>query len=245
MKKILFQLVSVLIFVLIWWIGSLFASPFLLPSPIDVSKEFISMFNDISWDLLVTVTRIFFGLGLAIAIGLPVGLILGYYRKLYDSLEFLIDFLRSIPPPLLFPLFLLMFGIGNLSKVFPVIFAGSFYILINTMYGVRNIKKLRVESAKVLGISKLGLFWKIILPEAMPHILTGIRITISIALILVIVFEMFVGTNFGLGQRIVDAQLVYEIPLMYALIVLTGVLGYTLNKLFLIYEKRKTHWWGK
>lgn len=241
-----FSFISVLIVLIIWGLASLVSSPFLLPSPLAVGKAFFFMFGQgVGLDLLFTLGRILTCLFLIILYGVPLGLILGYYPKIYRSLEFLIDFGRSVPPPMLFPLFILAFGIGEPSKIFPVVIAGSFYVIINTMYGVRNVKKLRLEWAKTIDLSKFNLFRKIILPEASPHIFTGIRIALSVTLILVLLFEMFVGTRFGIGQRVIEAQMMYRVPLMYALIILTGIVGYLMNKSFLLYEQRKTHWWGK
>ena len=240
------QVLVIGVLVLIWHLCSLLSSPLLLPSPLSVAKEFMFIFKGKgAIDFIFTVSRTVLGALFAGIIGITVGLIMGFYLRIYDAFEFTIDFLRNIPPVVLFPLFLLVFGIGEFSKIAPIVFAGSFYILISTMYGVRNIRKQRIDGALVLGISRFDLFRKVIFPEALPSILGGLRITLAISLILVIVFEMFVGTSYGIGQRITEAQMMYETSLLYAYIVLTGLLGYTMNKIFLIYEKKKTHWWGK
>lgn len=249
MSRLKYPIISLIVFLLVWQICSSLnvISPIFFPSPLEVIKELIlGLFKgEIIKDILATLIRMAIGLSLAILIGVPIGLLMGYSKKIYDWLETTIDFLRSIPPPTLFPLFMLFFGIGNLSKIFPVVFACSFYILISTMYGVRNVKKKRIISAKIHNINKFDLFRKIIIPESLPYIFSGLRMAISLSLILVIVFEMFVGTKLGLGQRIIEAQIIYNIAEMYSAIIIAGIIGYLLNKSFVFCEKKIIHWEGK
>jgi len=113
------------------------------------------------------------------------------------------------------------------------------------MYGVHVSKNLRIKAAKTMGIKGFKLFKKIIFPEALPQIFNGMRIAISLSLVIVVVTEMFIGTNFGLGYRIVNAQLVYKISEMYAVILITGVLGFLINKGFILAERKVVHWKGK
>jgi len=169
-------------------------------------------------------------------------LFFGYFEKIYSMFEFIIDFFRSIPVTALFPLFMLFFGIGNLSKILLGAWMVSLIILVNTAYGVRHSNKSYIKMARVYKTTKKYLFTNILFPGALPSIFSGLRIGASIALIIIIVTEMFIGSVNGLGHAILDAQLMYKIPKMYALIILTGVLGYTLNKIFLAIEKNKIHW---
>jgi len=113
------------------------------------------------------------------------------------------------------------------------------------MYGVKNCKEARIKVAKVLKANKTAIFTKIIFPESLPHIFVGLRISISIALILVVVAEMFIGTKYGLGRLISDSHLMFRISTMYVAIFTTGILGYVLNKIFLLVETRVFHWAGK
>jgi len=113
------------------------------------------------------------------------------------------------------------------------------------MYGVHLGKELRIKAAKTMKVKGFTLFQKIVFPEALPQIFSGMRIAISLSLIIVVVTEMFIGTNFGLGRRIIDAQLVYRISEMYAVIIIAGILGYLINKGFIFGEKKIVHWRGK
>lgn len=170
---------------------------------------------------------------------------MGYSDKVYGALEFLVDFFRSIPALALFPLFLLFLGIGDSAKIGVVVFACFFVVLINAMYGVKNANKTRIMASKTMGANNFDIFRKIIFWDALPDIVTGLRISLSMSLLVVIVTEMFLGTEVGLGHRIYDAHLIYRIPEMYASIIIVGLLGYFLNKIFVWVERRSIHWAGK
>lgn len=242
-------IIGPIIFLLIWALFSYLklVNPVLIPTPLAVTVKFAQLFynGEIWTDLFATLYRLFFGFALSIAIGIPLGLILGSSKRLSDSLEFLIDFFRSIPASALFPIFLLFFGIGDKAKVSVVIFSCSLVIIIYTMYGVKNCKESRIRVAKVMKADNFSIFTKVIFPESLPHIFAGLRISISIALILVVVTEMFIGTKYGIGKLIYDSHLMFRISTMYAAIIITGIIGYALNKIFLLIETKVFHWAGK
>jgi len=247
-KKIYYFIVP-LIIIMIWAILSnlKIISPLFLSTPQAVFLEIIRLFSsgEIINDILFTLYRTFIGFLIACIIGIPIGLLMGYYDKIYHSLEFIVEFFRSIPATALFPLFILSFGIGDSSKIALTAWAAGLILIINSMYGVHLGKELRIKSAKTMKISGFNLFKKIIFPEALPQIFSGMRIAISLSLVIVIVTEMFIGTNFGLGHRIINAQLVYRISEMYATILITGILGFLINKGFILVEKKIVHWRGK
>lgn len=247
-KKIYYVLVP-LFLILVWaFLSNLrIISPLFLPTPQAVFLEIIKLFSsgEILPDIFFTLYRAFLGFIIACIIGVPLGLLMGYSDKIYHSLEFVVEFFRSIPATALFPLFILSFGIGDSSKIALTAWAAGLVLIINSMYGVHLGKELRIKSAKTMRISGFNLFRKIIFPEALPQIFSGMRIAISLSLVIVIVTEMFIGTNFGLGHRIIEAQLVYRISEMYATILITGILGFLINKCFILAEKRIVHWKGK
>ena len=247
-KKFYYMIVPLIILV-VWAIFSnlKFISPLFLPAPRAVFLEIIKLFASgvILPDIFYTLYRAFLGFIIACLIGIPLGLLMGYSDRIYYSLEFVVEFFRSIPATALFPLFLLSFGIGDQSKIALTAWAAGLILIINAMYGVHFGKELRIKSAKTMRMSGFILFQKIIFPEALPQIFSGIRIAVSLSLVIVIVTEMFIGTNFGLGHRIIDAQLVYRISEMYATILIMGILGFLINKGFIFAEKRIVHWKGK
>ncbi|KHN55697.1 ABC transporter permease [Pectobacterium fontis] len=222
-------------------------NPILLPSPIDTLGYLFHSFADASMrtDIGATLYRTLAAFGFAALIGVPLGVILGSNEKIYRSLEFLIDFFRSTPSSALIPLFLLIFGITDANKIAISAFAAVLVILFNSAYGVMNAKKTRLMAAQVMGISRWHIFKDIMLLESLAQTFVGLRTGVSMALVIVIVAEMFIGSETGLGHRIIDAQQVFNIRDMYASILITGALGYLLNVLFLVVEKRIVHWSGK
>ncbi len=245
----LYPFVIPILFLCFWQIGSTFqvVSPLFLPAPLSVIESFIFGFASGAFlvDLGYTLSRVLISFLLAASIGIPLGLIMGYSKKVYRIGEFPLEFSRSIPPSALFPLFLLLFGIGEPTKIAVAVWGAGLVILVHSYYGVRLGKDLRLRVAKTLKLRGVALFTKAILPEALPQIFSGLRIAISLCLMLIVVTEMFIGTTNGLGGRIMDAQLVYRSADMYAAIILTGTLGYFLNKALLALEKRLIHWNGR
>jgi len=196
-------------------------------------------------DLWATVLRTFYAFLIAFLIGVPLGVLLGSSVPAYRSVEFLIDFFRSTPSSALIPLFMLIFGITDINKIAIAAFAAVLVILFNSAYGVMNAKKTRVMAAKTMGISNFHIFKDVLLMESLPQTFVGLRTGVSLALVIVIVAEMFIGSEAGLGHRIIDAQQVFNIKDMYSSILITGALGYGLNVIFMSIESKLVHWSGK
>lgn len=196
-------------------------------------------------DLWATVYRTLTSFGIAVAIGVPLGVALGASEGAYRSVEFLIDFFRSTPSSALIPLFLLIFGITDVNKIAIASFGALLIVLFNSAYGVMNAKKTRVMAAQIMGVSRWHVFKDVLLMESLAQTFVGLRSAVSMALVIVIVAEMFIGSETGLGHRIIDAQQVFNVKEMYCSILVTGALGYLLNLGFLFAEKRLIHWSGK
>jgi NitT/TauT family transport system permease protein len=249
-NRFVLSVCSVAVLVLAWhaatalgWINALF-----LPTPLEVGQTLwqqLFVTGEIVPDVWATLWRTLAGYLAGAAMGVFLGILMGYSARAYVSLEFLVDFFRSIPSTTLFPLFLLFFGIGDEAKVAVAIWACTFVVLVNTMYGVHHASKLRVMVAKTMKASRFDMLRKVVLPDALPHVFAGLRIALSLALIVIVMTEMFIGTTVGLGHRIIDAQLVYRVPEVYAAIILAGVTGYLLNRVFLRVERRSVHWSGR
>lgn len=246
MKK--YVIIGPLILFFIWLAVSALGliDSFFLPSPVSTISELakLTFTGIIVPDILATLGRVTIAFLIALTIGLPCGLILGSSHRIYESSEFVIDFFRSIPATALFPLFLLLFGISDSSKIAVAAFASFLIILFNTAYGVKHSRKSRVFAAKLMGASKLQIFRFISFWETLPQIFVGIRTAVSLSLIIIIVTEMFIGTTIGLGRLIIDFQYTYNIPIMYAVILLTGLMGYLINLVFILIEKGFIHWTG-
>lgn len=244
-----FTFIGPILLILIWAVAAQLEliDKFFLPDPFTTIKKLFELLlsGAILGDLFSTLERVVLAFIIALVIGLPLGLILGRAEKIYRSVEFIIDFFRSTPATALFPLFLLVFGVTDQSKIAVAAFASVLIIIFNTAYGVMHAKKSRVLAAQIMGATKAQIFRWILFWESLPQTFIGLRSAISLSLVLVVVTEMFIGTNVGLGKKIIDSQITYEIPTMYAAVLLTGIVGYLLNLFFIILEKRFLHWSGK
>ena len=196
-------------------------------------------------DFMVTVSRTLQAFVVAAIVGVPLGVLLGSNEKAYSSVEFLIDFFRSTPSSALIPLFLLIFGVSDINKVAIAAFGAWLIILFNSAYGVMNARKQRMMAAKVMGASRWRIFKDVLIWESLQPTFVGLRSAVSMALVIVIVAEMFIGSDNGLGHRIIDTQQVLNVKSMYAAILSAGILGYVLNLLFLLIERRIVHWSGR
>jgi NitT/TauT family transport system permease protein len=183
--------------------------------------------------------------GIATAVGMPLGIALGSNERAYRSVEFLIDFFRSTPSSALIPLFLLIFGISDVNKVAIAAFGAFLIVVFNCAYGVINARKQRVAAAKVMGATRWQIFKDVLFWESLQPTFVGLRSAVSMALVIVVVAEMFIGSENGLGHKIIDAQQVMNVKTMYAAIMASGILGYALNVIFLALERRIVHWSGR
>ncbi len=191
--------------------------------------------------MVATFWRQMLGYGLAAVLGIALGLAMGYYRPLYNLFEPLVEVLRPIPGPAYLPILVLFVGIGHEMKVVLVLVASLFPILLNTYSGVRSIDRVQFDTARTLGLSTLQTFRELVLPAASPQILTGMRISLAISLILAILGEMIVS-NDGLGYFVLLSQRTFRVPEMYAGIFTLALFGYALNRIFLVFEARLLRW---
>lgn len=222
-------------------------SPVLLPTP---SATIVALVKGLAggpllWDFLSSLNRTLQAFVIAGVIGVPLGVLLGSNEKAYRSVEFLVDFFRSTPSSALIPLFLMIFGVTDMNKIAIAAFAAVLVILFNSAYGVINARKQRVMAARVMGASRWQIFKDVLIWESLQPTFVGLRSGVSMALVIVIVAEMFIGSDSGLGNRIINAQQVLNVREMYAAILAAGALGYVLNIIFLVLEKRVVHWSGR
>ena len=145
-------------------------------------------------------------------IAIPLGILLGSSERLYRSLEFVIDFFRSTPASAMFPLFLVLFGVGDKTKISVAAFGAVLVILFNVAYGVMNARKTRLLAAKVMGASRLRVLFDVMLLESLPQTFVGLRNGVSLALVIIVVAEMFIGSQDGLGHSVFEAQQLFDMP---------------------------------
>ena len=240
---------GVVVLVALWYIGvwSRVVDPVLLPTPHAAMEALWKGMTGgrLAFDFAQTLVRTTYAIVTAALIAVPVGIVLGSSEKLYRAVEFVIDFFRSTPASAMFPLFLVIFGVGDRTKIYVASFGAALVIVFNVAYGVMNARKTRLLAAKVMGASRLRVLTDVVLMESLPQTFVGLRNGVSLALVIVVVAEMFIGSTDGLGQRVFEAQQLFNMPEMYAAIFAAGALGYGLNLLFLLIEKRFVHWTGK
>jgi NitT/TauT family transport system permease protein len=224
-----------------------FIKPILLPPPIDALGALIGGLagGPLMMDFVVTVWRTVQAFLIAAIVGMPLGVLLGSNEKAYRSVEFLIDFFRSTPSSALIPLFLMIFGVSDINKVAIAAFGALLIVVFNSAYGVINARKQRVMAARVMGATRWQVFKDVLIWESLQPSFVGLRSAVSMALVIVIVAEMFIGSDSGLGNRIINSQQVMNVRDMYASILAAGAMGYTLNVLFLMAERHIVHWSGR
>jgi ABC-type nitrate/sulfonate/bicarbonate transport system permease component len=246
MRHSIFSILSML---LIWWLLSAtgIVNPLLLPAPLAVGQNLTGLLlsGTINLDIQSTLYRFIIGYIGGALTGIPIGLLMGMSRLSYQILEFPVDFFRSLPVTSLFPLFLLCFGIGDASKIAMVWVAAVFIIIVNSAYGVMQAPKKRLQMAKSFRANRWQIFRDIAIWEAIPQTVVGMRIALSAALIVVIISEMFIGTQYGIGQRLFDAYSKSLVEELYSMILIIGSIGYLVNRLFLLAEQKLLFWVGK
>jgi ABC-type nitrate/sulfonate/bicarbonate transport system permease component len=185
--------------------------------------------------------RLVAGFLIGSAIGVGVGLLMGSSAGVRRALDPLVDLLRSTPPIAIAPALLIIAGLGNGMRVSLIAFGVCFPVLLNTVDGVRAVSPEARDTASMLQVGRLERTVRIYLPAALPSIAAGLRIAISVALVLVVVAE-FVGEGGGLGGYLEVAAGRSEFPEVYACILFLGLVGYVLNRLFVLLERRLLAW---
>jgi NitT/TauT family transport system permease protein len=188
-----------------------------------------------------SLSRSLAGFCLAICYAVPLGLAIGWYRRFADVVSPLLEAMRNTAALALLPVFILLLGIGEASKIALVVYSCSWPILLNTIAGVRNVDPLLIKSARTMGLSSFQLFHKVILPASTPTIFVGIRLAGAYSLLVLVAAEM-IGAKAGLGYLIIYAQYNFQIPNMYVGILSITLLGLLFNQALTQLERRFTSW---
>ncbi len=192
-------------------------------------------------ELLPSLWRMFAGYFVGVAIGALLGLLMGYVRFFYNLLEPITEMLRPIPSPAYLPIVILFLGIDDEMKIFMIAFASLFPVLISTYSGVRSVDPIQLQTARTFGVEGRSLLWQVVLPAASPYIFTGMRVSLAVALIVMVISEM-VAASSGIGYFILSAQRGFKIREMFAGVLTLAALGYILNRAFLAIESRVLAW---
>jgi NitT/TauT family transport system permease protein len=190
---------------------------------------------------LVSLQRALAGFGLALLVSVPVGFLMGHYSNVERYSDMLMQGLRNTSTFALLPIFLLLLGLGEASKIAIIFYGASWQILMNTISGVKSVDPIYIKAARSMGVSDYDLFKKVILPASIPSIVIGARLGAKIALMVVIAAEM-IGAKSGLGFFIQNAQFNFLVPEMYAGILALSIVGLIVNYLLVWIEKKTTYW---
>ncbi|AEH08212.1 MULTISPECIES: ABC transporter permease [Protofrankia] len=214
-----------------------------LPPFSEVADEWVVLLRggDLWEHTSASLTRAASGFAIAIAIALPLGLLIGWFRLAAQFLNPVLEVFRNTAPLALLPVFVLIFGLGETSKIAIIVYACVWPVLLNTISGVQGVDPLLVKSARSMGLPSVRLFQKVILPAAVPTIFTGVRLAGAYAILILVAAEL-VGAQAGLGYLINYAQSNFAIPEMYAGIITVSVVGLIINQGLLALERRFTRW---
>ena len=243
--KWLERLTCLLLFFAIWEflprtgiVSSAFLSP---PSAVLAAIAQLIETGQLNKHIFASLQRSLAGLSLAVLAGVSLGLLMGVVRRFEAFVDPLLQLFRQVSALALFPVFLLFFGIGEASKIAIIFWAAFWPVLLNTISGVKQVEKLLIHSALSMGATRSFIFFKVILPAAAPSIFTGIRLAGAYSITALVAAEM-IGSHAGLGFLTLNSQEIFQIPSMYAGIVLLALLGLALNYVLALLEKRLTRW---
>ncbi len=244
-ESLIYGLGTILVLVAIWQAiaSARIVPPLFLPGPIDIWKALVLYIEEgaIWTDLAVSGEELAYGFGLAVAVGLPLGLLMGWYRRVNTALDPLVNFMNAMPRIALVPLLIIWFGIGMWSKVAVIFLSSVFPVLINTQAGIQNLDAGWVKAARSFGASDLQLFRTVALPGAIPFILTGMRIGVGHALIGVVVGEL-VAARAGIGLMMATAAASFQTAKVFVGLIIVSSAGVLLVHLISRVERRFQAW---
>lgn len=226
-----------------WLVRTAVLNPALIPKPSTVAATLAGILasGTLLQPLGETLAIFFAAYAVACGLAIGLGLAMGQFRVVHDLFEPLVELLRPLPKPALLPPLILFLGIGNEMKL-AVIGLGVFFpVLINTVQGVRGVDQVMIDVARTFGHGPGRLMARVIVPAALPMILSGMRVSLGLGLILVVIAEMLAGTG-GVGYLILDMQRSFKVAQMYAWVVILALLGYALNAAFVAAERRVIRW---
>jgi ABC-type nitrate/sulfonate/bicarbonate transport system permease component len=227
----------------ILWFWSAGSDVFYFPPLKDVLTTFKDtwLFDRVGSDVVPSLVRLFIGYFIAVLAGVGGGIALGLSPTLRRATEPIVEFLRAVPAPALLPFALLVLGVGNDSKIFIIAFVCLWPILLNAVDGVAGVDPTLVDTGRVYRIPAQDRLRHVVLPAAAPQIFAGMRTSLSLALILMVISEMVASSN-GIGYFVLQSQRSFAIPEMWSGIILLGILGYAFNAVFLLLERRALAW---
>lgn len=231
--------------ILLLWYGvraSGLVNPALVPAPHEVARKFVELMKDrLAIDIFMSTRRVFIGVTLGVALAVPVGFCLGWYKGLRSFIDPVINFFRALPPIALIPLVIVYFGIGEVAKTV-ILFYASFFAGVIVMYeGIAQISPIFIRVARTLGASDLEIFAKVIIPLTVPHILTAIRVALGVAWATLVASELIAAQQ-GLGALIQNASSFFQLDIIYVGIICIGFIAMAMDLLLRAASRRLVAW---
>lgn len=244
LKTLGYVLALPVLLILAWWASTLGTVNFFVPTPATLVKKFVDVWFSERFftDVLPSIGRLLVGVVAAILVGVVGGVLIGSVKWLRALLEPTLEFFRAIPPPVLVPVLMLLLGITDTMKVVVIISGCVWPVLLNTIEGVRAVDSVLSDSSHTYGIDGWARVRYLVLPSASPQIMAGVRQSLSLGLILMVISEMFASSS-GLGFTIVQFQRSFAIPEMWSGIAVLGLLGVAMSFIFQWAERNILRWY--
>jgi NitT/TauT family transport system permease protein len=235
------NIVSVVGGIAIWWLLAM--TGLQLPTPPEVVQKGIQLWQAgiLQQDVVASLARVLGGFLLGTAVAVPVGFLMGWYTVARGIFEPWIQFFRTIPPLALLPLVLVLLGIGEVPKVFVIFLAAFLACVISTYQGVVSVDRTLINAARVLGAKDGTIFARVVVPASTPFILVGMRVGLGSAWATLVAAELL-AAQAGLGYRMQQAQIYYDLATIFVSIVIIGILGLVMDRLLLFAENKITGW---
>lgn len=245
-KKFIHITGAIIVFLILWQFAPNLGiiNPIIIPVPTTILQKMIQLLlsGELITNIAISLGRILVGFFIALAVALPLGFLLGgWFKSFEDAVNPLLQVLGQANPFTLFPVFITLLGIGEISKISIIFWVCQWPVLFNTVTGIRNVDPALVKMARSMGIGKFQMFTKVLLPAAMPSVFTGIRMSAVFAFFMLIGAEM-IGASSGLGYMILQAQATFQMPKMWVGIVTVAFLGILFNWVLLQIEKKFSGW---
>ncbi|MEZ7128305.1 ABC transporter permease [Nonomuraea sp. AD125B] len=252
-RTVAFRWLVLAVLVLLWEVATRAAGSAFFPTPGTIVTRMQAMWfsgppqrlflSDVAvQNILPSLGRMAAGFAGGALAGVVLGLAVGLSARVYDYLDGVLQFLRAVPPPALVTVFLVVFGFGLRMQLAFIMFSIVWPVLLNTADGARAVEPLHLQTCQVFRLSRAERLWRVVLPSALPKMFAGLRLALSLSLIVMVFSELLPGTTNGIGFQLTEAYSMFDLPAMWAAIVLLGVLGYLLNELFLVVERRVLGW---
>jgi len=214
-----------------------------LPGPQEVLVRGWQMLGDgsLARDALASVRRVLLGFAIGTALAIPVGFLMGWYVWARGLFEPYVQFFRTIPPLAMIPLAIVFLGIGEVPKVFVITLAAFLVCVIATFQGVINVDRVLINAARVLGAGDAQVFRRVVIPASMPYILVGMRTALGAAWSTLVAAELIAAQE-GLGHRMQQAQVYYDLATIFAALITIGIIGLMMDRVLLWADERLTSW---